>query len=230
MTVRVVFGAAVASLGLAAAGCQGKVANSDSAVQADRAAAATDTSGSGAMTTGTPGGQITNASTSRAQAAASGSGAAAGRPAPGGPSHATSIRPVAGADTLRGIVKVVGGGIDAHPVVAPHGGGATVTLTGPHAATLRKVSGTEVWITGSRQGATMTVDRFLVRAVNGVPAMDGTVTARDGGFALMITGEHVEHPLGHPPTALRSHVGHRVWITGPLESDALTFGVIDLQP
>jgi hypothetical protein len=143
------------------------------------------------------------------------------------PSKGMPIRPAPGPDTLRGVVRVVGADIDARPVLRPNGGGPQVALLGAHAATLSRLSGTDVWVSGKRNGTRgIDVGRFLVRSVSGVPAIDGTLIARDGGFAIMTTADHAEHPIVNPPAALRSHVGARVWITGPLETGAVTFGVI----
>ena len=138
-----------------------------------------------------------------------------------------SVRPAAGTDTVRGIIRVVGSEVDEQVVVRPSGGGAPVTLVGSQTSVLGQLSGVDVWISGNREGARrMTVDRFLVRSVDGVPAIDGTLTARDGGYAIVTTADHAEHPIVNPPAALRSHVGARVWLTGSLETGAVTFGVI----
>jgi len=146
---------------------------------------------------------------------------------PGGPSNAASVRPAANADTLRGVIRVIGSAADEQVVVRPNVGGAAVTLLGSQSAVLGRLSGVDVWLSGRREGERrMTVDRFLVHSVDGVPAMDGTLVARDGGFAIVTTADHAEHPIVNPPAALRSHVGARVWITGSLESGAVTFGVI----
>lgn len=233
---RVAAGSTIALLACAA--CGGKPSSNDSAVQADRAAAASDTSGTGAtMSTdsagpgtssaaGAPSGRPTRAVTTAPGA----SGATAGSGA-GGPSNAMSIRPAAGTDTLRGIVRVVGASADQQPVLRPNGGGAMIALAGPLAPTLSKVNGADVWVSGVRQGTrAFNVDRFVVRAVGGVPAMDGTLVARDGGLAIMITGEHTEHPITNPPAALESRVGQRVWITGDPQKTVAAFGVIDEHP
>ena len=137
-----------------------------------------------------------------------------------------SIRPAAGMDTVRGIIRVVGNAADEQVIVRPNDG-AAVTLLGSQSAVLGRLSGVDVWISGKRDGAKrMTVDRFLVRSVDGVPAIDGTLIARDGGYAIVTTADHAEHPIVNPPAALRSHVGARVWVTGALETGAVTFGVI----
>jgi hypothetical protein len=121
----------------------------------------------------------------------------------------------------------VGSAIDEHVVVRPNVGGTAVTLLGSQSSVLGRLSGVDVWLSGRRESERrMTVERFLVHSVDGVPAMDGTLVARDGGFAIVTTADHAEHPIVNPPAALRSHVGARVWITGSLESGAVTFGVI----
>lgn len=223
----------IALLSASAAACSGKTASNDSAVQADRAAAATDTSGTGA----------TMSTDSAGPGTSSAAGAPSGRPtravttppgagpSPGGPSNTTAIRPSAGTDTLRGVVRVVGASADEQPVLRPNGGGAMIALAGPLAPVLMKVNGADVWVSGVRQGTrAFNVDRFLVRAVGGVPAMDGVLTARDGGFGIMITGEHTEHPIANLPTALKSRVGQRVWITGNPQKTIAAWGVIDEHP
>jgi hypothetical protein len=145
----------------------------------------------------------------------------------GRPSNALSIRPAPGADTLRGIIRVIGGSIDASPMLRPNGGGPQVPLLGDQAAALGRLSGTDVWVSGKRDGTRgLHVDRFLVRSVDGVPAIDGTVIDRDGGVAIVTTADHAEHPIVNPPSALRARVGARVWVTGALETGAVTFGVI----
>jgi hypothetical protein len=209
-----------------ASGCGSGSRGGDSAAAsapADTAGASVDARGDTSntdRTTPPTAGQGTSAGASRP-----GSTPAGGRP--GGPSNATSVRPAAGADTLRGIIRVVGSSADEQVVVRPNAGGVAVTLLGSQSPVLGRLSGVDVWLSGRREGERrMTVDHFLVRSVSGVPAIDGTLIARDGGFAIVTTADHAEHPIVNPPAALRSHVGGRVWITGPLETGAVTFGVI----
>jgi len=206
-----------------ASGCGSGSRGADSAA----AAAPADTAGASADARGD------TSNTDRTTPPAAGQGTSAsgsrpgGTPAGGGPSTATSVRPPVGADTLRGIIRVVGSAIDEHVVVRPNVGGTAVTLLGSQSSVLGRLSGVDVWLSGRRESERrMTVERFLVHSVDGVPAMDGTLVARDGGFAIVTTADHAEHPIVNPPAALRSHVGARVWITGSLESGAVTFGVI----
>jgi hypothetical protein len=142
-----------------------------------------------------------------------------------------SVRPPAGTDTIRGTIRVVGSAVDEQVVVRPSGGGAAVTLLGSQSAALGRLSGVDAWVSGKREGARrMTVDRFLVRSVDGVPAIDGTLIARDGGYAIVTTADHAEHPIVNPPAALRSHAGARIWITGDPQATIASFGVIDEHP
>jgi hypothetical protein len=142
-----------------------------------------------------------------------------------------SVRPAAGTDTVRGTIRVVGNAADEQVIVRPSGGGTAVTLLGSQSAALGRLSGVDAWISGKRDGAKrMTVDRFLVRSVDGVPAIDGTLIARDGGYAIITTADHAEHPIVNPPAALKGRIGQRVWITGDPQATIAAFGVIDEHP
>ena len=137
------------------------------------------------------------------------------------------VQQSAGRDTLRGVVAVVGSEVDEHVVVRPDGGGPAVTVLGAHAAAIGRLSGADVWIAGApgpMRGFTVT--RFLVRSVDGVAAIDGTLARRGAGYAIVTTASGAERRIAKPPAALLTHVGARVWITGSLETGAVTFGVI----
>lgn len=137
------------------------------------------------------------------------------------------VQPAAAADTLRGVVAVVGSAVDEHVVVRPNGGGPAVTALGPQGATLGRLSGAEVWIAGTPAPMRgFHVTRFLVRSVDGAPAIDGTLARRGAGYVIVTTASGAERPVAKPPAALVTHVGARVWITGSLDSGALAFGVI----
>ena len=130
-------------------------------------------------------------------------------------------------DTARGIVAVVGTANDSRVVLRPAGGGRSVTLVGPEARIVGRLSGADVWASGNRdQYGQLRVSRFMVRTVDGNRAMDGTLIAR-GDRLLLVTRDGQQHAIGNPPPALRAHVGARVWLTGPLDTGPITFGVID---
>ena len=131
------------------------------------------------------------------------------------------------ADTARGIVAVVGTSFESRVVIRPAKGGRPITLAGPQANTVGRLSGTDVWVTGTRDASgQITVSRFVVRTVNGQPALDGTlVTRRDQLF--IVTRDGKQHPITSPPQALRDRVGARVWVVGPPDRPPVTFGVIE---
>lgn len=137
-----------------------------------------------------------------------------GRPNPGA---ATS-------DTLRGAVLEVGAAPATQIAIRPAGGGQ-IFVTGSQADALRRVTGAEVWASGTRAGSRMEVTRFVVRAVDGVAAIDGRLVADAAGGIAIVDGNGKRHALTNPPEALRAQVGARVWISG--RPDAVNaFGVI----
>jgi hypothetical protein len=103
---------------------------------------------------------------------------------------------------------------------------ATV-LTGPNARLVGRASGAEVWVSG-RRGAdgSLSVEAFAVRSVDGIPAHDGTLVQGDGDQLVLVTADGARHVLVRPPAGLRQHVGGRVWVSGALDKEPLSFGVI----
>lgn len=132
-------------------------------------------------------------------------------------------------DTARGTPAVVGTSFQSHVVLQRPGGGSSIQLDGPQAKLIGQQSGADVWVEGTRDATgTITVKRFVVRSVDGSPAIDGVLRADGTGLAL-VTPDGVRHALKSAPEALRQHVGHRVWVTGAA-SGPLAFGVIDKSP
>jgi hypothetical protein len=117
--------------------------------------------------------------------------------------------------------------------------GRAILLVGANLASVAQVDSAEVEVRGTwtADGA-FEVDDFVVRSVEGAPAMDGVLVARydqatdiDGGsgptgYDLQLTrGGSVA--LIDPPADLLAHVGARVWVTGGLDSAPMAFGIID---
>jgi hypothetical protein len=144
-------------------------------------------------------------------------------------------------DTLRGTIAVVGSEPATWVVLRPAAGGAEITLQGDPVHELRRLSGIEVWLEGrapARPGAGgrparalgpatpgFTVERFAVRALDGIPAVDGVLGVDDDVVYLTLpSGERVR--IAHPPAVLRAHTGARVWLAGPLDGTITAFGVI----
>ena len=106
-----------------------------------------------------------------------------------------------------------------------------MVVVGPYAPMIGRLTGAEVLATGFPDGATeLQVRDFQVATVNGVAAFDGVLAAAPDGSLAIVTRDRAAHPITNPPAELRAHVGQRLWITGPLATGAVTFGVIDANP
>jgi hypothetical protein len=157
-----------------------------------------------------------------------------GRPTPLPMPQPDSGRPPDGAaapqgerDTLRGIVAVVGS-VPMTEVVLRTATRGTVRLVGAAAGALRRLSGVELMVRGRAADgprAAFEVAGFAVRAVDGVPARDGTLVEERGSWFL-VTADGGRHRLAAPPDALREQVGARVWVAGAAEGSVASFGVI----
>jgi hypothetical protein len=138
--------------------------------------------------------------------------------AKGGAQHGAST------DSLQGVVRIVGVDTDPQVTLAFDNGGAAVTLVG--AASLRHIDGLRVAVVGSRDGPRLSVSRFIVVAANGVAATDGTLSA-EGETLVLVTADGTRHRLVGPSPALRAAIGHRVWVSGPLDSAPVAYGIIE---
>jgi hypothetical protein len=134
--------------------------------------------------------------------------------------------PPAIVDSVRGIVSVVGTEHERRVMVAPSGGGRRVEIGGPIASLVGHVAGAEVWVTGSRSGATIEASRFVVRTVDNMPAIDGTLRT-EGSTLYIVTTNGTRTRIASPPPALVGHDGARVWITGDPARGVASFGFID---
>ncbi len=131
------------------------------------------------------------------------------------------IMPGPAPDTLRGVIVLLGS--DPMPRVALRADpGGPVTLRG--APALATLTGLEVWVAGARRDNGMDVTDFAVRAADGVPAIDGVLEERDGGFSLVRNGRTTA--IGRAPAAIRPLIGKRVWVT-MANGDVHTFGLIE---
>lgn len=148
----------------------------------------------------------------------------------GRPADDTAAAPApengAAADTARGTVAVVGSTPFTRVVLKLGSGRPDLLLTGSATMALRRASGTEVWVSGTRTGRAFVVAEFRVRAVDGQPAMDGRL-ALDDTVLMLVTADGARHRVARPPAALRSLVGARVWVTGSLDRGPLTWGLLE---
>jgi len=129
-------------------------------------------------------------------------------------------------DSVRGIVSVNGTERDKHTMIAPAGGGRHVEITGPLAVMIGRAAGTDVWVTGIMSGTSLAASHFIVRTVEGSPAMDGTLKIENGATWLIeAAGDRVR--ITNPPPAFANWNGVRVWITGDPARGVASYGRID---
>jgi hypothetical protein len=151
---------------------------------------------------------------------------------------ATAAAPVAhalSADTLRGVVIETGPAPGSSIMLRVPAGGPVV-LRGASLPLLHRVVGLEIVAEGresgerdvaadSRGARVFQVDRFVVRAADGIPAHDGILTAEDGKYSLALHDGRVLR-LPNIPAALRTKPGARVFLAGPLERAPAAYGII----
>lgn len=123
------------------------------------------------------------------------------------------------------MVDIVGAEPGTWVVLRLDGGSRDMTLLGDDVL-LRRLAGLEVAVWGAvERPGSFRVTRLAVRSADGVPAVDGILTRVGEGFALvMADGRRL--PIARLPDALRSSVGARVWLAGPLDRAPDSFGVI----
>jgi hypothetical protein len=153
---------------------------------------------------------------------------AAAGPAPAcGPNHPPGGGPLAG-DTARGVVEVVGAEPLTRVVLRSRAG--DLPLTGAPAGTLRRASGVDVWVAGTRTAdGSLDVHRFRVRSVDGQEAADG-VLELEGGMAVLVTATGDRTRYSSVPAGLRPMEGQRVWIVGSPGGHPMAWGLLDPDP
>jgi hypothetical protein len=129
-------------------------------------------------------------------------------------------------DTVRGIVSNVGTARDHRVVVAPRDGGRRVEITGPLAILVGHAAGADVWVAGVGSGTSIQAARFVVKTVDGAPAIDGTLRT-EGGSLFIVTADGTRTRIAAPPPPLVGRDGARVWITGDPSKAVASYGFID---
>lgn len=142
---------------------------------------------------------------------------------PGGAGESAGSESAAAGDTLRGTVEVVGSEPATSVVLRTADGGA-VALEGGRAL-LERAAGLEVRVEGARGPRAFRVDRMVVRAANGIPATDGVLVRSGAGWALR-TAEGGTVAIAHLPEPFRGREGARVWMAGPLDRPADSYGIL----
>ncbi len=125
---------------------------------------------------------------------------------------ATSSR--ARADTVRGIVTLVGVAPAQQVVLRTDNGATTVTLSGMATSGLSKLAGMDVLIRGIKvTPRDVVVSDYIVRGADGVPAFDGRLSSTADGPYLQLTDGSGRKRLAALPSALRGLDGVRVWVS-----------------
>ena len=101
--------------------------------------------------------------------------------------------------------------------------GAEVQLRGTWSAAVEPRLDTDISITPLRRA--FAVDAFVVLAVGGRAAIDGTLGEDEGKFYLQLSRGDVVW-FDDAPREFSSFLGKRVWVTGSTGDAPLTFGVI----
>ena len=200
-----------------AAGCAGRGGNADSTVARDSAIVGGPRAVPSSLT---PAETTQRASTPASTGSQSSPGSAATEV------KVASPAPAPGPDSVRGIVSVVGTSFDKRVMVAPHGGGRRVEITGKLATLVGHVAGTDVTVTGTRSGTQLEAASFVVRMVDGQPAIDGVLRTESEGLYI-VSANGVRTRIVAPPPPLQGKEGARVWITGDPAKAVASFGFID---
>lgn len=128
------------------------------------------------------------------------------------------------ADTIIGTIQIVGTDPFPRTVIIPANSAISLRLIGP--PTLQRVNGLGVQIVGQLAGEQFTVRSFTVVSANGQPATDGRL-AKDGDTLYIVTQDGARHALVNPSPNLRTRVGQRVWVSGPLDHEPIAYGLIE---
>ena len=127
-------------------------------------------------------------------------------------------------DSIGGIVSVTGTAFEQHLVLRSGNHVTPLSAAASDSAALTRLGGAEILVVGRRAPDLFRVEQFTAVKVAGSPVVDGFVR-NDGGRVLLETTRG-QVPLGNPPSALRSMIGARVWIGGPLDTGPNSYGVI----
>jgi hypothetical protein len=142
------------------------------------------------------------------------------------PAESLRAAPATATDSARGMVSVVGTSFEKKVMLAVAGTQRRIEITGPIARLVGHVSGADVSVTGTLSGTRLEAVGFLVRSVDGLPALDGTLKS-EGGAMYIVTANGSRSRFLAPPPPFVGHEGARVWITGDPAKGVQSFGFID---
>ena len=134
--------------------------------------------------------------------------------------------PAPGTDSIRGVVSVVGTSFEKSVTLAERGTRRRIQVTGPLSSLVARLSAVDVSVTGKLSGTRLEAASFLVRSVDGQPAIDGTLRT-EGAVTYIVLANGTRVRLAAPPPPFVGREGARVWITGDPEKGVQAFGFID---
>jgi hypothetical protein len=211
----------IVAAGLWCAGCSGGAAKSDTAVARDTTPVAGPPAipSTGAVATASPA-----PATARPPAGTKSPPAGGTRPARD--SSAQSTPASVQSDSIRGKVSVVGTSFDKRVMIAETGSRRRIEVTGSLASLIGHLAGTEIAASGALSGTRLEARSFVVRSVDGQPAIDGTLRT-ENGVLYIVTANGARTRIAAPPPPLTGRDGARVWITGDPAKGVSSFGFID---
>ena len=138
-------------------------------------------------------------------------------------------------DTVRGVVRLVGSEPLVTLLVVPSTGDAIMprgaegqllrTLTGVEVMVRGRLTGDYAFDAGPRGARVFDMRQFVVRAVDGVAALDGILSRGDDGW-MLTAFDGRRHPIAQLPSALAELDGARVYLVGPLDRAPQAYGII----
>ena len=144
---------------------------------------------------------------------------------PGGANAGVDIRSDSACrgDTLRGIVAITGSEPGVQAILRAPGTERVTSLDGD-LAMLRKLDGLEVVVAGTSSGSRFVVREFAIRAVQDLPAIDGTLLIEPNGRAVLDVGDGTPRVIAALPPGLRDAARTRIWLAGDLRRAPDSFG------
>ena len=132
------------------------------------------------------------------------------------------------ADSVRGVITLLGTAPAVQAVLKVADDADPVTLSGMATSGMQRLAGAEVVVRGVRVSPRdIVVAEYIVRGMKGVPAYDGVLLASDDGYALELSDGTGRKRLASVPGALRGMSGVRVWLAIPSGSSTpQSYGLI----
>lgn len=137
----------------------------------------------------------------------------------------------AGGDTIRGIVEMQGKPPAARAALRVDKGPKLVALTGLAGEGLSNLVGADVMVHGIKISALdVVVSSYIVRAMQGAPALDGKLRSNAGVWSLELSDKSGVKRLSAVPSDLQMAENARVWIVfAPGTSTPKQYGVIAIR-